>query len=106
MVRVTFLLEDGESVSVEGEAGTTLMDAAVDNLVPGVLAECGGACVCATCHCIATDEWADKLPEKSEQESGMLEFAVGVEDNSRLSCQIKLTEQLDGLQVRVPADQI
>ena len=104
-VKLHFVTEDGLTHTVSVNPGLTLMEAAVMNMVPGIEAECGGACACATCHVFVDPEWADKLPEKSETESGMLEFAAGRQESSRLSCQIEVTEELDELTVRLPATQ-
>lgn len=104
-VTLHFITEDGETHTVAANPGLTLMEAAVANMVPGIEAECGGACACATCHVFVDPEWACKLPEKSQTEIGMLEFAAGRQENSRLGCQIEVTEELDELTVRVPATQ-
>src|SRR5690625_2802922 len=102
MVKVKYIEFDGTEHEVEGEAGTTLMRAAVFNGVPGSDAECGGACACATCHVYVPREWQSMLPEQASTELDMLEFANEAQDNSRLSCQIILTDELDGLTVHMP----
>jgi len=81
------------------------MEAAKLALVPGIEAECGGACACATCHVYVEEEWREKTGEPSPMEEDMLDFAFDVREESRLSCQIKVTEDLDGLVVRVPEKQ-
>ena len=81
------------------------MEAAIRHLVPGIEAECGGACACATCHVYVDEAWAAKTGEPSPMEEDMLDFAFDVQPNSRLSCQIKVTEALDGLVVRTPEQQ-
>jgi 2Fe-2S ferredoxin len=86
-------------------AGWSLMEGAVKNLVPGIDADCGGACACATCHVYVDPAWLDKLPPKQEMEETMLDFAQDVRPNSRLSCQITVTPALDGLVVRTPKSQ-
>ncbi len=83
----------------------TVMEAAVKNSVPGIEAECGGACSCATCHVYVDDEWREKTGQPDEMEEDMLDFAFDVRDSSRLSCQIKVSDELDGLVVHVPEKQ-
>ena len=106
MPKVTYTQPDGVSRVIEVRAGTTAMEAAVDNDVAGIVAECGGACSCATCHVYVDPAWAGKLPPPDRQESGMLECVLDRRDTSRLSCQIVLTPALDGLVLRVAAEQI
>lgn len=106
MTRVTYIEPDGTVREIDAEPGTTVMEAAVDNSVEGIVAECGGACSCATCHVYVDPEWADKLPPPDPQEDGMLDCVLDRQPNSRLSCQIQLNEDLDGLKVRVPESQI
>jgi 2Fe-2S ferredoxin len=86
-------------------AGWSVMEGAVKNRVPGIDADCGGACACATCHVYVDPAWLDKLPKQQEMEVQMLDFAQEVKPNSRLSCQIKVTSALDGLIVRTPKSQ-
>ncbi len=105
MITITFIERDGSSRVVEAESGRTLMQAGRDNNITGILADCGGACSCATCHVIVAADWVDKLPPVSEMEAGMLDGAFGREANSRLSCQIPLEDGLNGLAVRVPAEE-
>jgi ferredoxin, 2Fe-2S len=90
---------------IEVEAGTTLMQAAVDNSIDGIVAECGGCCSCATCRCYVDDEWADRLEPATDMEQAMLDFEDGDQANTRLSCQITLTQDLDGLTVYIPESQ-
>lgn len=104
-IRITFILADGGEHTVAAEAGETLMRVAKRNNFSGVVAECGGACSCATCHVHIDKTWRDKLPPRESAETEMLEFAEGVDENSRLSCQINLTRELDGLIAHVPASQ-
>jgi 2Fe-2S ferredoxin len=106
MPKVTYLEPDGTPREVEAPAGTTVMEAAIDNDVEGIVAECGGACSCATCHVYVDEEWLAKLQPPDAQEDGMLDCVLDRQANSRLSCQIELTEELDGLLVRVPESQI
>lgn len=105
MVQLTFIQPDGASQTVEVEPGVTVMEAAKLNDVPGIDAECGGACACATCHVYVDPEWVDKTGKPEAIEEDMLDFAFDVRPESRLSCQIKVTSALDGLTVRVPAKQ-
>ncbi len=105
MLKVTFIQPDGSEQGVETDSGLTLMESAKMNDVPGVEAECGGACACATCHVYVDDAWREKTGKPSQMEEDMLDFAFDVRESSRLSCQIKLTPELDGLVVRVPAKQ-
>ena len=78
------------------------METAVQNLVPGIDADCGGACACATCHVYVAEAWLDKIKPKDDMEDSMLDFAENVQDNSRLSCQIQVTDALDGITVTTP----
>jgi 2Fe-2S ferredoxin len=105
MPTITFIQPDGSEQVVEAEAGVTLMESAKMNDVPGIEAECGGASACATCHVYVDDAWREKTGKPSQMEEDMLDFAFDVREQSRLSCQIKLTPELDGLVVRVPAKQ-
>ena len=105
MVKITFIDADGESRTVDAEVGATVMETAIKNDVPGIEAECGGACACATCHVYVEEDWRAKTGEPSPMEEDMLDFGYDVRPNSRLSCQIKVTEALEGLVVRTPARQ-
>ncbi len=105
MPQITFINADGSSREVHVEPGSTVMQAAVDNGVDGIIAECGGACSCATCHVYVTKEWLNKLEPADDMEQGMLECAHDPRDNSRLSCQLEMTDELDGLVVEVPEEQ-
>lgn len=87
------------------ESGCTLMEAAVENNVPGIVAECGGSCSCATCHVYIAEEWLAALDPPAQEELDLLEFLDGARPNSRLSCQIVVTDGLDGLTLRVPESQ-
>ena len=103
MVKITFIQPDNSEQVVECEPEMTLMEAAKLNNVPGIDAECGGACACATCHVYVDEAWREKTGTPSQMEEDMLDFAFDVRDSSRLSCQIKLKPELDGIVVRVPA---
>ena len=105
MVKLTFIQPDGASQTVEAEPGLTVMEAAKLNDVAGIEAECGGACACATCHVYVDPAWLEKTGKPTDIEEDMLDFAFDVRKESRLSCQIKVTPELDGLTVRVPAKQ-
>lgn len=102
MVKVTFVEHNGTVREVEGDTGLTVMETAVKNNVPGIDADCGGACACATCHVFVDEAFMAKVGEPSPMEESMLDFASERADNSRLSCQIKLTADLDGLKVTTP----
>ena len=106
MVAVTFVQPDGSRQTVEAKTGTSLMEAAVDNDVAGIVAECGGACSCATCHVYVDAAWVAKLPPPDAQEDGMLDCVLERTKQSRLSCQIEIGPLLDGLLVEVPDAQI
>lgn len=106
MPTITYIEHNGKEHIVEAQVGQTLMEAAVANLVPGIVAECGGACSCATCHVYVDEKWQKVTGEPSEMEEDMLDFAFDVRPTSRLSCQIKITEDMDGLVVRIPEHQV
>ena len=105
MVKINFIEADGTTHNTEGEVGSTVMETAIRNAVPGVVAECGGACTCATCHVYVGEKWFEAVGGPSMMEEDMLDFAYDVRDTSRLSCQIKVTDVLDGLTVHVPERQ-
>jgi len=105
MPTIHFVLADGSQRSVTAPAGTSLMEAARQNRIPGVIAQCGGACVCATCHVYVELAWLNRLAPPDDMESGMLESAWEPRANSRLACQVPLTQALDGIVARVPARQ-
>ena len=105
MAKITFIDFEGTSRSVEGEVGSTVMETAINNGVPGIEAECGGACACSTCHVYIDDAWRETVGEPSPMEEDMLDFAYGVQPNSRLSCQIEFTPDLAGLRVTIAPDE-
>jgi 2Fe-2S ferredoxin len=105
MPKITYIEHDGTSRTVDAEVGATVMETAIRNRVPGIVAECGGACSCATCHVHVDEAWKEKVGPPSPMEEDMLDFAFDVRPNSRLSCQIKVTEELDGLVVNTPERQ-
>ncbi len=105
MAKITYIEHDGTQHVHEGEDGMTVMEVAIKNSVPGIDADCGGACACATCHVYVDENWLGKVGERTEMEEDMLDFAFEVQDNSRLSCQIKVSGQIDGLVVTMPEKQ-
>jgi len=105
MPKITFIDNDGTTRDVEAKNGTSIMEAAVQNMIPGIDADCGGACACATCHVYVEGDWMAKLGDKDDMEESMLDFAENVEDNSRLSCQILMSDKLDGITVKTPESQ-
>ena len=105
MARITYIEFDGTEHPVNVKNGLSVMEGAVKNNVPGIDADCGGACACATCHVYVDEAWTDKVGPPSAMEESMLDFAEGVQPNSRLSCQIKVTDDLDGLAVTTPESQ-
>ncbi|OPG72057.1 2Fe-2S ferredoxin [Pseudomonas ogarae] len=105
MVNITFVQPDGSLVNVDAKVGGTLMEAAVNNMVKGIDADCGGACACATCHVYIADEWKTKIQAPEGMESDMLEYAHEPDESSRLSCQVRVTPEMEGLVIRVPSQQ-
>lgn len=106
MITVIFQQPDGKQQEVSTTAGTTLMRAAKDNGIPGIIADCGGDCACSTCHVYIDEQWADKLSPAKDNESIMFGFLEEPGPTSRLSCQIRLEESHDGLKVKVPETQL
>ncbi|ASY64868.1 Ferredoxin, 2Fe-2S [Sinorhizobium sojae CCBAU 05684] len=107
MIKVTYVAHDGTETTVEAEEGTSVMQAAVSHDVEGIVGECGGSMMCATCHCYVDRAWQDRATPRSEDETDMLEGAASeVTERSRLSCQIKLDKSLDGLVVHLPEEQL
>ncbi|MGV2978691.1 2Fe-2S iron-sulfur cluster-binding protein [Camelimonas sp. ID_303_24] len=105
MPSVTYVDADGERRTVEAAPNATVMEVALKHDIPGIVGECGGACACATCHVYVDDEWTDRVGPAEDMEQGMLDFAFDVRENSRLSCQIFMTPELDGLVVHTPVRQ-
>jgi 2Fe-2S ferredoxin len=105
MVKITYIESSGTRHEVTAEPGLTVMEAAVKNNVPGIEAECGGACACATCHVYVDEAWVEKTGQPQQMEEDMLDFAFDVRPTSRLSCQIRVKPEHDGLVVSVPAKQ-
>ena len=105
MPKITFTDASGTARTVEAEIGSTVMETAIRNNIPGIEAECGGACACATCHVYIDEAWREKVGGPSPMEEDMLDFGYDVRPNSRLSCQIKVSGDLDGLMVSTPDKQ-
>jgi 2Fe-2S ferredoxin len=105
MASITYIQPGGQTQTVDAELGSTVMEAAIRSGIPGIEAECGGACSCATCHVYVDEAWAAAVGGPSPMEEDMLDFAFDVRPTSRLSCQIKVTAALDGLVVHVPERQ-
>jgi ferredoxin, 2Fe-2S len=105
MAKIIYVEHSGTEHAIEVKNGLTVMEGAVKNNVPGIDADCGGACACATCHVYVDAAWEGKTGSKSAMEESMLDFAENVEPNSRLSCQIKVSDELEGLIVRMPESQ-
>ena len=102
MPKVTYIEFNGKQHEVNVENGLSIMEGAVQNGVPGIDADCGGACACATCHVYVKEDWLEKVSEKSEMEEAMLSLSPDRKLNSRLACQIPITDELDGLEVSMP----
>ena len=100
MAKITYIEDDGTEHAIDVENGMTVMEGAIQNSIPGIDADCGGACACATCHVYVDEAWMEKTGKPESMEEDMLDFAFDVRDNSRLSCQIKVTDELDGLIVK------
>ena len=105
MPKITYIEHNGKSHTQEVANGLTVMEGAVQNNIPGIDADCGGSCACATCHVYVDEKWFGKLKEKESAEEDMLEMAVEPKKLSRLSCQIVISEELDGLVVKMPSKQ-
>ena len=106
MPKITFITHDGAQHVVDADTGTSVMNAAIDNLVPGIDADCGGECSCATCHVYVNADWMDTVGVPADREEEMLDLNPERESNSRLSCQIPVSDALDGLVVNVPEFQM
>ena len=101
MPKITFVTPDGERHEVDVENGYSVMEAAINNNIEGIVAECGGACACATCHGYIDEAWTAKMPEMDDMEDSMLDAAYDRQDTSRLTCQLEIKEDWDGLVVNV-----
>jgi 2Fe-2S ferredoxin len=105
MPKITYIEHNGKEHTIEVPVGQTVMEGAVKHAIPGIDADCGGACACATCHVYVDAAWTEKTGKAGGMEQSMLDFANDVEANSRLSCQIKVTAEMDGLIVKMPPSQ-
>ena len=105
MAKITYITHDEKNYTIDVQNGLTVMEGAVQNDIPGIDADCGGGMACATCHVYVNDEWFDKIPPKEEGEEDMLDMAFEPKKNSRLSCQIIVSDELDGLTVNIPSKQ-
>ena len=105
MTKITYIEHNGKEHTIDVQNGLTVMEGAVQNDIPGIDADCGGSMACATCHVYVKDDWYDKLDEKSEGEDDMIDQAYEPKKNSRLSCQIIVSEELEGLIVNIPSKQ-
>ncbi len=105
MPKITYITSDETVYEVDAENGATVMEAAIQNQVPGIEAECGGACACATCHVYIEPPFMETVGDPEPMEEDMLDFGYDVRPNSRLSCQIRVSDELDGMVVRVPSRQ-
>lgn len=105
MPNIVFIEFNGTEHRVEAKAGDTVMQTATHHMIPGILADCGGNCACATCHVYIAEPWTSKIAAPSKEEKEMIECALHVTPESRLSCQIAVTAELEGLQVRLPESQ-
>ena len=106
MAKITYIEHDGKSHTIEVSNGLSVMEGAVQNNIPGIDADCGGSMACATCHVYVKEEWFNKLPKKEDGEEDMLDMAFEPKKNSRLSCQLMVTDQLEGLVVNLPEKQV
>jgi len=105
MVKITYVDHGGTERTVDAKVGETVMETAIKNSIPGIDADCGGACACATCHVYVDAAFMDKVGTPEDMEQSMLDFAENVQENSRLSCQIQVRDELDGLRVTTPESQ-
>ena len=105
MAKITYIEHNGKNHTIDVTNGLSVMEGAVQNNIPGIDADCGGSMACATCHGYVKEEWFNKLPKKEDGEEDMLDMAFEPKKNSRLSCQITVTDELDGLKVTTPEKQ-
>ena len=106
MAKITYITDDNQNHTIEVQNGLSVMEGAVQNDIPGIDADCGGGMACATCHVYVKEDWLDKLPTKEDGEEDMLDMAYEPKQNSRLSCQLIVSDELDGLVVNIPTKQI
>ena len=105
MPKITYIEHTGKSHSVEVPKELSVMEGAIQNNIPGIVADCGGSCACATCHVYVEEKWFDKLPMKEDAEQDMLDMAFEPQKFSRLACQITITDDLEGMVVKMPSKQ-
>ena len=105
MPKITYITSENETHTIDVDNGLTVMEGAVQNNIPGIDADCGGAMACATCHVYVKEEWFDKLPKKESGEEDMIDMAYEPKKFSRLSCQITVSDEIDGLVVQLPEKQ-
>ena len=106
MAKITYNTHDNQTHTIDIQNGLTVMEGAVQNDIPGIDADCGGGMACAICHVYVNEEWLDKLPTKEDGEEDMLDMAFEPKQNSRLSCQLTVSDELDGLVVNIPSKQV
>jgi len=106
MPKITYVEHNGTEHTVDVPVGLTVMEGAVNNNIPGIDADCGGACACSTCHAYVDPAWVDRLAEREDMEVDMLDFAFEPNERSRLTCQVKVTADMDGLVLQLPEKQI
>lgn len=106
MAKIIYIEPSGKEHALEVATGSSVMQGAVNGNVRGIIAECGGACSCATCHVYVDDAWTARIGKKTDTEEAMLDAVCDLQPNSRLSCQIEVTQELDGLVVRMPVKQV
>ena len=106
MPKITYIEHSGKAHTIDVANGLSVMEGAVQNNIPGIDADCGGSMACATCHIYVKEEWFNKLPKKEDGEEDMLDMAFEPKKNSRLSCQLMISEKLDGLVVDLPEKQV
>ena len=106
MPKITYITHDNQNYTIDVQKGLTVMEGAIQNDIPGIDADCGGGMACATCHVYVKEEWLDKLSKKEDGEEDMLDMAFEPKTNSRLSCQLMVSEQIDGLVVNLPEKQV
>ena len=106
MPKITYVEHNGTEHTVDVPVGLTVMEGAVNNNIPGIDADCGGACACSTCHAYVDPAWVDRLPESEDMEVDMLDFAFEPNERSRLTCQVKVTADMDGMVLQLPGKQI
>ena len=106
MAKITYIEHNGKNHTIEVANGLSVMEGAVQNNIPGIDADCGGSMACATCHVYVKEEWFNKIPKKEDGEEDILDMAFEPKKNSRLSCQIMVSEELDGLEINLPEKQV